>query len=298
MVAASRSSLSVLDSGAAVGAVLSIASAAVLVQVAEAPALALAFWRCLGGALVLAPAALRSRELRTALRVSGSALILPGLALGIHFATWLESLERTSTAASVTLVTTAPIFVALGNWSLGRRPANRLLVGIAVALMGSAFITGGDLLANRGSVDGDLLALAGAIAMAVYLLAGDRLRSQLPTAAYAAPVYAIAALATGFAALLGGLPLVGFDGRTWLAIGGMILGPQLGGHTVLNYLLGQIGSTLVSMILLAEPVVASLLTWLFLAEMPPLAAWLGAPVVLVGMAIAVHATSTPISPDL
>ncbi len=273
-------------------AVVSIASSAVLVEVAAASAVALAFWRCLGGALLLAPAAARGGFNSAQLLRCRIPLLIGGLALGLHFATWLASLERTSTAASVTLVTTAPIFVVAGSWLAGRRPSGRMLFAVAVAVVGAVVLTGGDLVRNPGSVDGDLLALAGAVCMAVYLLVGDRLRPILGTASYAAPVYAVAAMALVPTALIGGVALTGFDTQTWLAIGAMILGPQIGGHTVLNHLLGRIGSVLVSMILLAEPIVASLLTWIFFAEVPPSTAWIGAPIVLLGMGLAITATQS------
>ncbi len=273
-------------------AVVSIASSAVLVEVAAASAVALAFWRCLGGALLLAPAAARSGISLAQLRRCQVPLLLGGLSLGLHFATWLASLERTSTAASVTLVTTAPVFVVAGTWLTGRRPSSRTLVAVAIAVVGAVVLTGGDLIRNPGSVDGDLLALTGAVCMAVYLLVGDRLRSDLGTASYAAPVYAIAAAALIPIAFVGGVALTGFDSHTWLAVGAMIIGPQIGGHTVLNHLLGRIGSVLVSMILLAEPIVASLLTWIFFGEVPPSTAWIGAPIVLLGMGLAITATQS------
>ena len=281
-----------MDRGLMAIAVVSIASSAVLVEVAAASAVALAFWRCLGGALLLAPAAARSGISLAQLRRCQVPLLLGGLSLGLHFATWLASLERTSTAASVTLVTTAPVFVVAGTWLTGRRPSSRTLVAVAIAVVGAVVLTGGDLIRNPGSVDGDLLALTGAVCMAVYLLVGDRLRSDLGTASYAAPVYAIAAAALIPIAFVGGVALTGFDSHTWLAVGAMIIGPQIGGHTVLNHLLGRIGSVLVSMILLAEPIVASLLTWIFFGEVPPSTAWIGAPIVLLGMGLAITATQS------
>ncbi len=274
-------------------AVLAVSSSAVLVRWAEAPAEALAFWRTAGGALLLAPAAAR------AARRSGTAgpdrghwlgIAVAGVALAVHFSTWLASLELTSVAASVTLVTTAPLMIALGWAAVGRRPPARTWLAIAVALVGVAIITLGDSAPGGGSSPpdpglGNALALVGAGAMAVYLVAGDRVRSGLPTSAYAARAYAVAAVALAGYAAVAGIDLWGYDRTTWLAIGGMILGPQLAGHTVLNLLLARLGSVTVSTLLLAEPVGAGLLVWLLFAEVPPLAAFVGAPLVLGAVAL-------------
>lgn len=268
-------------------AVCSIASSAVLVEYATASSVALAFWRCLGGSLILAPAGFASQAGLRSLADHGRLITVAGAALGIHFSTWLASLERTSTAASVTLVSTAPLFVVVGNWLIGRRPTRRLVWAVLIATAGAAVLGLGDLLEDPGSLDGDGLALIGAIAMAVYLVTGAHLRTRLGTAGYAGPVYLVAALTMVPVAVLGDRALTGFDRTTWLAIGGMIVGPQLGGHTVLNLLLGRLDSVVVSLILLSEPVAASALTWLFFEEVPPAWTWLGTPVVMAGLAVAI-----------
>ncbi len=266
---------------------MAIASSAVLVRWAEAPAVALAFWRTLGGAIVLAPSARVSRRHEakpsrtTALAITGA-----GVALAIHFSTWLASLEMTSVAASVTLVSTAPIGVALLQWaSGGPRPTSRSWFVIAITLVGVAIITGGDIGTSGDDLAGDGLALIGAAAMAVYLVLGGRVRTELSTAAYGARAYATAAAALLPTAIVTDTPLWGYDGQTWLVIIAMIVGPQLAGHTVLNLLLERLGSLTVSLALLAEPIGASLLTWLLLSEAPPIAAWIGGPVVLAGLAL-------------
>ncbi len=279
-------------------AVIAVSSSAVLVRWADAPAEALAFWRTAGGAVILAPAARRSATRPG--RAQWLAIGVAGVALAVHFSTWLASLELTSVAASVTLVTTAPLMIAIGGAALGRRPPLRTWIAIAVAIAGVAVIT----LASPSSADpaasgpsdpalGNVLALVGAAAMALYLVAGDRVRTTVSTAAYAARAYAVAAVSLAGYAAVTGLALWGYDGRTWLAIGGMILGPQLAGHTMLNLLLDRLGSVTVSTLLLAEPVGAGLLVWLLFGEVPPAAAWIGGPLVIGAVALQLRAVTAP-----
>jgi drug/metabolite transporter (DMT)-like permease len=279
-----------VESGLLVVAVLSIASSAVLVEYAMAPAVALAFWRCLGGAVVLAPGALSNASALAEIRRVWHLLVAAGIALGLHFATWLASLEMTSTAASVTIVSTAPLFVVGWHWFRGRPPGGHTVLGVVLAVGGVAVLAGSDVMDSdlRSGLDGDVLALVGAGCMAGYLLIGDRVRSHLRVGTYAPIVYAVAAATMLPVALIGGRPLVGFDTTTWLAIGGMIVGPQLGGHTVLNLLLGRIGSVLVSLGLLSEAIVASALMWVIFDEVPPALATVGIPLVLVGLALAIR----------
>lgn len=262
-------------------AIAAVSSSAVLVRYAEVSAIGLAFWRTAGGALVLAAPALASTERPE--RHHAGLLVVAGTALGVHFAVWLASLELTSVAASVTLVTTAPLMIAIGQLVTGHRPPTRTWLAIGFAICGTAVIAGADLGSGRDAILGDVLALAGAAAMAVYLSAGNRLRSTLSTATYAAATYAIAALVLAVAAAATATPLWGYSSGTWWAIGGMIVGPQLLGHTMLNLLLRELGSVTVSVSLLAEPLVASVFVLILFAELPPLAAVVGAPLVVAGL---------------
>lgn len=276
--------------GLLIVAVVSISSSAVMVEYALAPAVALAFWRCLGGAVILAPRAISEPSALTQLKAVWHLVVAAGIALGLHFATWLASLEMTSTAASVTIVSTAPMFVVGWHWFRGRSPGVPTLIGVTMAVSGVAVLAGGDLINSDLGDDlgGDGLALFGAACMAGYLLIGDRVRSRLPVSIYASAVYAVAAVTMLPIALISGRSLVGFDSTTWLAIGGMIIGPQLGGHTVLNFLLARIGSVLVSLALLSEAIVASALMWLIFDEIPPAVAILGTPLVIGGLALAIR----------
>ncbi len=280
-------------------AVIAMSSSAVLVRWADASPVALAFWRTLGGALVLAPSAMRSPIKPTGRQWIG--ISVAGVALGIHFGTWLASLELTSVAASVTLVSTAPLLIAAALAISGRPPGPRTWLAIALAVIGTLIITFGDPDGSapgggldledpgRATLIGNGLALAGAVTMACYLMTGDRLRATLPTATYAARTYAAAAVTMLVFALLTDVDLVGYDRQTWMAIGAMIIGPQLAGHTALNFLLGQLGSVSVSLALLVEPLGAAILAWLAFRELPPIAAVIGAPLVI--GAVALHVLS-------
>lgn len=291
--------------GLATAAVLAISSSAVLVRWADASPLALSLWRTAGGALILAAPAWRSgaRPDRAQWRLIGVA----GAALALHFAAWLASLDMTSVAASVTLVSTAPLMIAGYLFLTGHTPNRGTWAAIALALAGTMIIAGADLGGgNPTALWGDALALVGGAAVAVYLVVGQRLRAHLPTTAYASRTYGVAALILVPVVVVSGTAMTGYDTVTWVAVGAMILGPQLVGHTSLNLLLRRLGSITVSLILLAEPVGASLLAWLALGEIPPAGALLGGPLVLAALTLRVrsetptdlpHREPQPVVPD-
>ena len=108
-------------------------------------------------AVAVAPFALRDvEELRAVSRTDLGVATLSGLALAAHFAVWFESLAWTSVAASVTLVTTQPVFVAVGAaLLLDERLIPRLVGGMAVALVGAACMSIGPLVAAPLRARGD-----------------------------------------------------------------------------------------------------------------------------------------------
>lgn len=273
--------------GLAVG-VVAVSTSAILVRVAEAPALALAFWRCALGAAALAPFAARARRGAAPLdRAQRRQLAWSGLLLALHFAAFISSLSFTTVASSVVLVTMAPLFVGVGAaLFLHEPPSRRMWTGIVIATAGALVVgladLGGAALGRRALL-GDALAFAGAALVAGYLLLGRAARSHLPVSVYAGSVYAVAAVVLLIACLLAGADLAGYDRGTWLAIAGLLIGPQLLGHTVFNTLLSRVSATVVAAVILAEPVGSTLLAFLVLAELPSRLFWAGAPLILAGV---------------
>jgi drug/metabolite transporter (DMT)-like permease len=268
--------------------VLAISTSPILIRVAGLPALALAFWRCLAGAAVLAPFAPRG-VLGRLDRGELVRLAASGVFLAAHFALWNASLGLTSVAAATTLVSSAPLFVGVGSRFLGEAPGGRDWAGIALATAGAAVIAAGDAAGLGGgtrAVLGDLLAFAGALAMAAYLLLGRVARRRLPVSTYAASVYGVAAAVLLPACLLAGSPLGGYRAASWLALAGVVAGPQLLGHTVFNGLLATLSATVVAVTMLLEPAIATLLAWLLFGELPAVTFWAGAPMVAAGVWLA------------
>jgi drug/metabolite transporter (DMT)-like permease len=264
--------------------VLAVGAAAIFIRLADAPALAIAFWRCALGVLALFPLAALNRESMPKGRDLWVGAVA-GIALGAHFGTWIASLDYTSVAASVVLVSTTPVFVAVAAYLLfGERTSVVSFVGILLAIAGTAVIAGGGPGTGNTAFFGNILALVGAVAMAVYVLIGRSLRTggvgALP---YSIVGYSAAALSLLPVGIFSGTQLWGYSAKTWFWLFVITLGPQLLGHTVLNWALEYVRASIVSGAILAEPVIAAVLAWLVLSEKPGLATLLGGLVVLAGL---------------
>ena len=268
-------------------AIAAISTAAPLVQAAApAPAISVAALRVtIAAAVLLALAApTLSAVLRRLTRRELGLLGLSGLLLGAHFGVWIASLGLTSTAASVALVATNPIFAAGFGLLLGDRVSTREWLGIAVAVAGCLVLAGGDWSAGGDALLGDALAVLGAALAAGSLVLGRRLRGALPLLPYLACVNTVAATGLLVVAVAVGAPLVSLPGHSLGAIAAAALIASLGGHSLLAAAARHTPTHLVALAILGEPIGASLLTWAWFGEAPPLLAVIGGGIALLGIA--------------
>jgi drug/metabolite transporter (DMT)-like permease len=229
-------------------------------------------------------------------------ILLSGCFLAVHFATWISSLAFTSVASSVVLVTTTPLWVALLSLFFLHEPLNsRMWLGLGIALSGGVVVglsescgwgAGGlscpdlsSFYAGKAFL-GNLLALAGAIMAAGYMIVGRKLRPNLSLTAYIGTVYPVAAVVLDGMALFSGGRFGGFSMLTMACFVGLAVIPQLLGHTSYNYALGYLPAAYVSISTLAEPIGATLLAIMFLQEAPGLLELAGGVIILAGIGIA------------
>ncbi|RNJ27523.1 DMT family transporter [Halosegnis longus] len=269
-------------------AIVAVSTSAILIRFSDAPSGPMAFWRVTLTWLLLAPLALRSRaEFQKFDRRDLLSALLAGLALAAHFATWFESVDKTTVAASVTLVTTQPAFVAVGAYFLfGESLSRRSLAGIGVALAGSAVMSLDGLLGGTTAPEpvlGNLLALSGAVLAGLYVLAGRSVRQRVDLVPYVTVVYVVCAGGLLAYSLALGDPIVSYPPREWLLFVGMAIGPGLLGHTVVNWALAHVESSVVSVSFVGEPVGSTLLALVILGEVPGALTLAGGAVVIGGI---------------
>lgn len=286
--------------------ILAVSTAAIFIRYAQvyAPSLVIAVYRLTIAAILLAPVAyFRHRaELRALKRKELLLALVSGFFLALHFATWITSLEYTTVASSVVLVTTTPLWVALLSPFTIKEPLSRpILLGMGLALVGGIVVglsdscswTGNTLACPtfaemiRGKAFlGDILAVTGAIMAAAYLLIGRRLRSQMSLISYIFVVYGMAALVLLILTLGARQPLQGYPDKAYIWFVLLAIVPQLFGHSTFNWALRYISAAFVSITLLGEPIGSTILAYIFLNEIPTLLKVFGAILILAGIYVA------------
>jgi drug/metabolite transporter (DMT)-like permease len=83
--------------------------------------------------------------------------------------------------------------------------------------------------------------------------------------------------------LIWGQSLWGFDPRTWILFLGLALGPQILGHTLFNWGLKYLPASKIAMMIVAEPIGATVLAFLVLGQAPTLGEIAGGLLILCGV---------------
>lgn len=261
-------------------AILFISWSAIFIKLAEAPVLVIAFYRMFFAVVLLTPELivkgmpkLRRRDLLL--------MMASGLLLAAHFVAWIASLKQTNVAVAVVLVNTHPLFVALLAWLfLRERIASKAILWMVVTVLATAALSVGDFGAGENRALGNLLAILGALFVSGYLIIGRLLRRSIASRIYVYFVYATSALAILIACLVSGEALTGHRPLDYLWFVGLAVFPTLLGHSVFNWALGHLKTSVVATAILGEPVFATILSLIVLGEQPGLSTIIFGPLLL------------------
>jgi len=237
----------------------------------------------LGGGVVAAAA--RATGTRLRLPAADVGRLLPiGLIAAVHFLTFIASLSFTTVAHSLTLVYTAPLFIAaLSRAILRERLPRHVPAGMAVGFTGMAVLAGFEPRLTAEMVFGDLLAVGAAVAFAVYSLFGRRERARIPLLSYASWVYLTAGIATAPFAL--GVLARPISGQALAAVFALAVVPHALGHTLYNAAVRRLHPSIPNLITTQEVTGGIALAWLLLQETPTWNALAGAAITLGGVAL-------------
>jgi len=283
--------------GIALG-ILAVSAASVIVKFIQnehVPSLVISAYRLTLASLALAPLALtRHRdELKRLTRRDLILIAVAGIFLALHFATWIESIRFTTIASSTVFVSTSPIFVGIFSWILLREKLSRMLIiGLVITVIGGSLIGFADSTGMPSTASapdplkGNVLAIAGAIAVAVYLLIGRSIRAKLSLIPYIFVCYSAAAITLILAAVMTGQNFLGYTTTAYAGLILLAIFPQLIGHSSFNWALRYLSATYVSVTILGEPIGSTILAFFIFKQQPGELTLIGGVLILIGIVIA------------
>jgi drug/metabolite transporter (DMT)-like permease len=280
-------------------AILFISTSAVIVKLASAPASVIAMYRLAIAILIMLPLVLRNyrdsfRQIKKSDWGFGS---LAGISLAFHFILWFESLNYTSVASSVVLVTLQPLFAFIGTYLFFKEKLTLLAIaGGVTAVAGSIVISWGDFRISGMALWGDLLALTACAMVTGYLLFGQNIRKRLDLIPYTFIVYGIAALTLILYNVILRYPFFSYPTSDWGYFLLLAIFPTLLGHSLLNWAVKWVSVNVISMSILFEPIGASILAYFILGEKLHTMQWVGGGIIITGLYLFIRSYKTKRKP--
>jgi drug/metabolite transporter (DMT)-like permease len=265
--------------------IVCIGFSAIFVKWAALPGTVTAFYRMLVAGVVIMPLWVKKGKRNFSRR--GLLLCMAGgLFFTIDTVLWNMSLLRTSAATATLLANNAPLWVGIASFLfLREHPPGRFWLGLAVALCGMVVLVGPSAL-KIGFNQGDLLALAASFFYAGYLIVTRRVRRTVGTVDFVA-VMTLTSLVLLFGINMAtGRTLSGFSTKSWLSLAGLGVVTHLGGWLCISYALGHLRAAPVSVTLLGQAVVTSILAIPLLHESLGMYQIAGGILVLTGIVLA------------
>lgn len=280
---------------AVVVGVIAVSTSAIIVKLAsDAPAGMIAFYRLFFAVLMMAPYIFLKykQELRSIMKRDWILATLSGIFLALHFILWFESLNYTSVASSVVLVTLQPIFAFIGTYFFfGERFSVAAIISMLITLFGSFIISWGDFHISGLALLGDILALLGAVTVTGYFLLGQKLRRRLSLMTYTFIVYGISSITLLLYNVVLGNNFFSYSSFHWGLFIALAIIPTFLGHTLFNWALKWMSTSTISMAIVFEPIGATVLAYFILGESVTYSQWLGGTIVIFGLFLFIMSTT-------
>ena len=187
---------------------------------------------------------------------------------GHHFATWIHSLDHTSVANSVCLVTTSSLWTGLIALIFLRKKSSSPLFWISclLGILGVGILTGYKKPEKMESISGETewpnrCGLYGGLSASRPRSEGSNLFSSFLLLCYGSSV---AFLWLFLWLVQSGPPSV--QSSDWIFLIALAIVSQVMGHGIYNWCIRWMDARMVALSLLGEPVGATFLAWMFLHE--------------------------------
>lgn len=252
---------------------------ALLIRLAAAPAVDVAFWRGLliALSLTLVYRVRRGQWTWTPVAAAGGPAVLLVLGFGLMQILFVAAITYTRVANAVVILTAAPLFAAaFSGVFLKEWVPPRTWVAIIVAMAGIVVVFGGSL--GLGNWRGDLYALCGAVVIGANYTLLRRSPDLSRTAAVAAGGLVCCLLVAPFASP------TGIDARSLavLAVMGLVQMPLA--LVLMTEATRYLPAAEVSLFYIGEAILGTLWVWLFLSEQPPSLTLVGGALVIATLA--------------
>ncbi|OCB71544.1 Uncharacterized membrane protein [Flavobacterium glycines] len=266
--------------------ILCISIFPVLVRLHLTNGLISAFYRMFIAAILLLPYVIISGKFKLPKSKIFILAIISGIVFATDIAIWNIAIQKSSATQATLLANLSPVWVGIGSFLiLKNKPSINFWIGTAIALMGMVILVGFETFRNLNFDLAFTFALLSGMLYATYILISKSILSKVNILSFMSIVLVSSSLFLGLICAITGENFIGFSNAAWLVL--FIQGAvcQLTAWLLISYSTQHLQATRVSLSLLGQAVLATLLAWLFLDEKMSWFRIIGAVFLLLGIRI-------------
>ncbi len=267
---------------AAIFGVVFFAMGPSIIAGAESDGITLAFWRVALASTFFAVLVVARCEFTMAALTKTA---MAGIGFGTASALLFEAVQLTSVANAVLLAVMQPVpLLIAGRVFFGERVRRLELLWVLIAVGGAVIMVLSGSSSDSGDIRGDLLAAGSMLLPAVYFIGSRKARASLTMVPFMMGLWFWATVSLIPVLFVSGADLVPVNGEEWLRVVGIAILPGLG-HFLTNYAHQGAPLSLIGVLQLFNPAVATVLALWILDQHITGFQWIGMAIVIVALTV-------------
>lgn len=266
--------------------ILCISIFPILVKLRLTPGLISAFYRMAFAVILLLPYVLLSGNFKIPTLKFTLLAALCGILFASDVAVWNIAIQESSATQASLLTNLSPVWVGVGSFLfLKSKPAANFWIGTLVALFGMITLVGFEFFIDLNFDQAFLFAVLSGILYSIYLLVSKNVLSTVDVLSFMTISLLASSIYLGILCYSLNEPFTGFSDAGWFVLVLQAVICQLCAWLSISYATQHMRATRVSLSLLSQAVITSILAWLFLEEKITLQMVFGGIVLLFGIRI-------------
>lgn len=266
--------------------ILCISIFPILVKLKLTPGLISAFYRMAIALMLLLPYVLITKKFKLPQKKYLILAVICGILFASDVAVWNIAIQHSSATQASLLTNLSPLWVGIISFVfLKTKPATNFWIGTIVALFGMAMLVGFQFFLEVDFDTAFLLAVLSGVLYSIYLLVSKKALSQIDVLSFMTVSLLASTLYLAIVCVFMNEPFSGFADLGWFVLLIQAVVCQLMAWLSISFATQHMRPTRVSLSLLGQAVITSLLAWVFLDEKISLNMIIGGLILLLGIRI-------------
>lgn len=266
--------------------ILCISIFPILVKLKLTPGLISAFYRMAIALSLLLPYVLITKKFQLPEKKYLILAVLCGVLFGSDVAVWNIAIQDSSATQASLLTNLSPLWVGIISYVFFKtKPATNFWIGTSVALFGMAMLVGFKFFLELDFDDAFLLAVLSGIFYSIYLLVSKKALTHIDVLSFMVISLLASTVYLAVVCIVMKEPFSGFTDLGWLVLFIQAVVCQLMAWLSISYATQHMRPTRVSLSLLGQAVLTSILAWAFLDEKITYNMIIGGIILLLGIRI-------------